>query len=794
MNQPATQTIQLKYMRFLRYILMALAIFVTALMSPFVVAQKSPDSTDTVIQIESQLNELEKMAAGAANDEHRLDELNKSAVTTLKHLQNEKENIAQKLSGVTAQLDSLGETVKNEPVQVTQSRRELGIEKTQLMRALSHYRLLSLKAEELQRNIEKSQRFLVKQRLFSRGPDAISLFGYTLRDEENSLELIIKSTVSNTGFGELLQNGAAWFALVLLIITGVCIWLRTTILEWCNGISWTKELTGRFLSALIVTTARYLPYLATSLAFSVYAYINFAFNKPLPFIANVFYGLTVFIFMLYLNELLFKPKTAGHLFEKINEQQAALIAHRLQLFSIFALIGYLFVSIMYNHSQSSQALLLSRDIYASIMVLLLIWIIAAFHAISTKNSSRRIRLILFVVLAFSLITDLIGYRNLAMTVFRIFMSISLSYIVFLLIYKILNEVFLALDEGTRSWHRPIRSALGLKPKQHIPGLASMRVLVNLSVWLVFIYVVAHLLGYSDLLSRYLHNLIADGFNVGTLNINPARIFLALILFATLLTMTSWFKAKLDKKWLSATKFEKGVKDALITGSGYVGIILAVIVALGVAGFTFTNLAIIAGALSVGIGFGLQNIVNNFVSGLILLFERPIKKGDWIIVGNTEGYVKNISIRSTQIQTFDRADVIVPNSDLISNQVTNWMLRDMSGRIRVPVGVAYGSDTDKVKQILTDIALAQDFVIKDDPDRKIRVMFLNFGDSSLNFELRCHIKDVDKSMLARSDINFAIDKAFRENNIEIPFPQRDLHFKNLPANSAPPGTHGGTDKQ
>jgi potassium-dependent mechanosensitive channel len=178
---------------------------------------------------------------------------------------------------------------------------------------------------------------------------------------------------------------------------------------------------------------------------------------------------------------------------------------------------------------------------------------------------------------------------------------------------------------------------------------------------------------------------------------------------------------------------------------------------------------------VGIGFGLQNIVNNFVSGLILLFERPIRTGDWIVVGGTEGYVRRISIRSTQVQTFDRADVIVPNSELISGVVTNWMLRDSHGRVRVPVGVAYGSDTLLVKEILLRVAHEHSLVIQGSavvPDPY--VWFLSFGDSALNFELCAFVRDVSRRTTVLSDLNFAIDAAFREAGIQIPFPQRDLH--------------------
>ena len=150
-----------------------------------------------------------------------------------------------------------------------------------------------------------------------------------------------------------------------------------------------------------------------------------------------------------------------------------------------------------------------------------------------------------------------------------------------------------------------------------------------------------------------------------------------------------------------------------------------------------------------------------------------------MVGNTEGYIKQIRIRATQIQTFDRADVIVPNSELISGQVTNWMLHDSRGRARIPVGVAYGSDTQKVKQLLLTIANEHPDVVTDGSSPVPKVIFRGFGDSALDFELRCFIRNIDSRLDVISDLNFAIDAAFRENNIQIPFPQRDLHVKQWP---------------
>jgi len=273
--------------------------------------------------------------------------------------------------------------------------------------------------------------------------------------------------------------------------------------------------------------------------------------------------------------------------------------------------------------------------------------------------------------------------------------------------------------------------------------------------------------------------MTNGFTIGSYLLMPLSIAQALLALALLLTFNSWFRKWLEQEWLTRTHMDRGARESVAKISSYVGVLIAFVVALSIAGMNFSKLAIIAGALSVGIGFGLQNIVNNFISGLILLFERPVKTGDWIVVGDVEGYVKRISIRTTQIMTFDRADVIVPNTELISGNVTNMMLHDPRGRLRIPVGVAYGSDTGKVKELLLQIADEHPEVMGEGYGVIAPyVLFLEFGDSSLNFELRCFIADIDRRRRVVSDINFAIDEAFRENGIEIPFPQRDIHIKKL----------------
>ncbi|MGD8576671.1 MAG: mechanosensitive ion channel, partial [Thiohalophilus sp.] len=340
------------------------------------------------------------------------------------------------------------------------------------------------------------------------------------------------------------------------------------------------------------------------------------------------------------------------------------------------------------------------------------------------------------------------------------------------------EILLGLEYGRNRWQQTFRVSLGLDGTGRIQGFFWIRMVVNLGLLLLLIWLLILIWDLSENAVQQLEFLFTQGFTIGSLKVVPSRILIALLSLGVLVAISAWIKGRLLHN-LESSPMERGAREAMVTIVGYVGTAIAIIVALGIAGLDFSNLAIIAGALSVGIGFGLQNIVNNFISGLILLFERPVKTGDWIVVGNTEGYVKRIRIRSTQIQTFDRADVIVPNSELISGQVTNWMLHDLLGRAVIPVGVAYGSNTQKVKDILLQVASENPEVISDGSAPEPYVLFREFGDSSLNFELRCYIKNIDRRLRVVSEMNFAIDAAFRDSGIEIPFPQRDLHVKDWP---------------
>jgi len=265
------------------------------------------------------------------------------------------------------------------------------------------------------------------------------------------------------------------------------------------------------------------------------------------------------------------------------------------------------------------------------------------------------------------------------------------------------------------------------------------------------------------------------FSIGN---NPVTIwmliyFLLLVLFLFFGTakLKNWFVNKL----LAKTSLDIGVRHAMGTIVRYILMVIGFMIILQFLGVDMSGLTIIAGALGVGVGFGLQNITNNFVSGIIILFERPIKIGDRIEVANVTGDVVKISLRSTSIITNDNISIIVPNSEFISSTVINWSHTDRNVRFNIPVGVSYKSDPELVKKILLEVADENDGVLKNPvPD----VLLNEYGDSSINFTLRVWTSTyITQHLVLKSQLYYSTFKKFKEHGIEIPFPQRDIHVKN-----------------
>ena len=279
----------------------------------------------------------------------------------------------------------------------------------------------------------------------------------------------------------------------------------------------------------------------------------------------------------------------------------------------------------------------------------------------------------------------------------------------------------------------------------------------------------------DVVYKTLLAILTTPFAAGTLSISLADILAFAVTIAAAFLLSGFIRFVLQEDVFPRVVMRRGVSNAVSTTVHYAILIFGLLLALAAAGVDLSRVTLLAGAFGVGIGFGLQNIVNNFVSGLILLFERPIQVGDTIEAAGLLGDVKRIGPRSSTVRTFDGAEVIVPNGMLISDQVTNWTLSDRRRRVIVGVGVAYGTDPEQVLEILREVAQENE-TVQDDPAPL--TVFQGFGDSSLAFELRCWIPRYEEGFTMRSQLWVAINRKLREAGIEIPFPQRDLHLRSV----------------
>lgn len=282
-------------------------------------------------------------------------------------------------------------------------------------------------------------------------------------------------------------------------------------------------------------------------------------------------------------------------------------------------------------------------------------------------------------------------------------------------------------------------------------------------------------GLFDSVPQAWDRLMVLGFHWGETRISVQMVLLAgLVIYLSI--VVSWvLRALLEWEVFPRKGLDRGVRDAIKKLLHYSLVFFGFLLAVSLAGIDLKSFAVLAGAFGIGIGFGLQNVVNNFVSGIILLFERPIKVGDMVVMDSEWGTVRKIGLRSTIVETFDQSEIIVPNSELVSQKVTNWTLSTKVARVVLPVGVAYGSQLDTVLKILLEVAREHPAGLEEPPPSAI---FTGFGDSSLDFEVRLWIADIAERLQVRSELGQQIDRRFREAGVEIPFPQRDLHLRSV----------------
>ncbi len=361
---------------------------------------------------------------------------------------------------------------------------------------------------------------------------------------------------------------------------------------------------------------------------------------------------------------------------------------------------------------------------------------------------------------------LFGYPDLSAFIFNRYILSALLLVLFIICHRLFAEIIkhvllLGFWAKTFKMRRKILTKINFGLSLVLTPLLAM----------CFIFVFLNLWGLSGDLILHVVKKILFGFSIGGVRISLIAIILGIIVFFGSLAVMKTLKNNLTNNVFAKLDIDEGIKHSLSSGVSFVGFVIASLLAIIVMGGNLTSLAVIAGALSVGIGFGLQNIFNNFVSGIIILFERPVKVGDWVVFNGEEGQIKQINIRSTELETFKKTSVIIPNATLISSALINLTHGNNWTRQAVSVGVAYGTDVNKVTDILLECARNNKKVLKTPAPY---VIFKDFGSSSLDFELRCYSSNIWVGWNIPSELRYEINRRFMEEGIEIPFQQIVIH--------------------
>ena len=382
---------------------------------------------------------------------------------------------------------------------------------------------------------------------------------------------------------------------------------------------------------------------------------------------------------------------------------------------------------------------------------------------------RGIRVILLMS-AFAVATlgvSLFGYPDLASFIYNRFFASMLLIGLFVMVKLFITDI---LRRSIVFWFKTLKIRKKLLSKADF----LMSLLITPLLVLAVIYALLRLWGVPASFMVYGIKKLIFGFKVGGIQISLIAILTGLLTFIVSLSVVRILKRRLSNNLLTRINMDEGIKHSLVSGVSFIGFIISAILAIVAMGVDLSNLAVIAGALSVGIGFGLQDVIKNLVSGIILLFERPFKVGDWVILAGEEGKIKQINIRSTELETWTKRSVIIPNATLISSSLVNLTHGDNWQRQSIIVGVSYDSDVELVTKLLLDCAKANKRVARVPAPV---VVFKDFGASSLDFELRFYVSDVRVDFGASSDLRYAILKTFRENGVDIAYPQVVVHQGN-----------------
>jgi potassium efflux system protein len=678
-----------------------------------------------------------------------------------------------------------------EDAAVAADRKRLGTAQAEVDGLLKHARVLIARGDQIVSRIDEQRRARLTDRLFER---TLSLLDPRLwlgameaipAQIANAQKVAAEWADAGMQYGRLYERMALAFVAILLVT--LCIffiqgWLRRR--SSLGDLPPDSPRLPRLRRARAAMRDAVLDAAAPTLAGYAALEILQSFSLLVDSGTRAAYGLwtalTLFAVGRALARVLLRPTDPPRrLIELSNQTAANFYVYTIAGVAVAALGAAL--NILHRNFGAPRAVLLATSaLMAALIAGIVVRALLKTQQIADESKEEPapnwLRLVLWIVAIFITGALLTGHIWLASFVTSRLVHAAIVIATAYLLLSLVNAYF---DEGLHaSSHRgrQFASTLGIRTSGLELAAALLAGAARVIVCVVAIFLVIGNWGTSltDLAASFDRS--AFGIEFGRLRLSLYDIFMSIIALVAGIALARVLENWLANTVLPRTSLDPSLRNSIATIIGYAGIIAAISIALARMGLNLENIALVAGALSVGIGFGLQAIVSNFVSGLILLTERPVKVGDMVNVKGQEGYVRRISVRSTEVETFDRSSVIIPNSDFITGMVTNWTHKNKLARIIVKIGVAYDSDVDRVRAILLELAAAHPRVLKNPPPS---VFFVSFGDSALNFELRCVIDSADFMLSTRSDLHFAILQAFRREKIQIPFPQSELRIVQQP---------------
>ncbi len=748
--------------------------------------------------IKAALEAIESKLSSDGQTDDELADLARRVDTTRSDLASRQNVLQARLKQLEQRLGQLGAAptggATEGPVAAAE-RQNLTAIRTDVAAAVAQANLLADHAGDLEQRIDTRRRELFFTRRLARGA---SLLDYDFWSELNTA---IPAEISALGGLVSLWTsyarvnggpGGLAAAVAVLVGIGVVAWLAA---RWRRRLI-TDAAPRRFdkaLIALLILGADTVTLPLLILA-SVMVLRNFGL-LPSP-IVEIGFGLGIAVAMAALARGvaigLFAPGRPARRLFAMSEQAAESYASHL-IWTARAFTFAIFLNVLHRATEAPASIhIATLDLLAVAVLVITVHLLwrsaqADFRPDRGEAAEHRLawfRAIIWLIVAAIAAALATGYVGLAVFVAgRIVTAIVVGGAVIILV-AFIDSLFAEVLASDSPYGRTLAAAFGLTPR----GLDLAGTLISALLRLVLIVLAATVvLGFSGLFAEDLFgiferatwNYVIGGFSFSLGAFLTAIAFLAIGTLA-IRGAQRW----LQTKFLPRTGLDAGLQNSILALFGYAAFIGVLALSLGALGIDLQKIAIIAGALSVGIGFGLQSIVANFVSGLILLAERPIRVGDWVVVQNEEGYVRRISVRATEIETFDRASVIIPNQQFITGTVKNWTHGSTIGRITIKVRVAFDSDVEQVRQILLGTADEHPRVLKTPPPLGL---LMAFGDIGLDFELRCILANVAEGLTARNDLQTEILRRFRANGIKIPYPPHD---ERVPGPEIPSASQSG----